>query len=61
MLTDRILRLPDVIATTGLRRTAIYDAIRRGTFPAPLALTDRARGWKISDIRAWIDSRESAR
>ncbi len=57
---DRILRLPDVIRATGLRRSAIYDAIRGGDFPRPVALTRRARGWLASDVMTWIRSRERA-
>lgn len=57
---DSILRLPDVIKAVGLRRSAIYEAVRSGDFPRPVALTARARGWLESDIMKWIRSRERA-
>lgn len=57
---DSILRLPDVIKATGLRRSAIYEAVRSGDFPRSVKLTARARGWLASDIMTWIGSRERA-
>ncbi|QIK38099.1 AlpA family transcriptional regulator [Caldichromatium japonicum] len=57
---DRILRLPDVMHVTGLRRTKIYDLINAGDFPPPLHLGPRAVGWKASDIQHWIDTRRLA-
>lgn len=56
-----ILRLRQVIAKVGLQRASIYRAIAAGKFPAPIALGARARGWKSSDIEAWIASRPYAR
>ncbi len=58
---DRLLRLPEVIQRIGLRRTAIYDGIAAGTFPAPVRLTERAVAWPESSIDTWIASRPSAR
>ena len=40
-----ILRLPVVIAQTGLSRSSIYLRISMGTFPSPIALGGRAVGW----------------
>ena len=34
----RVLRLPEVEAVTGLKHSAIYEAIAAGTFPAPIGL-----------------------
>ena len=52
-----ILRLPLVKGRTGLSRTSIYDFVKRGTFPRPVALGPRAVGWLESDITAWIEQR----
>lgn len=56
-----ILRRPQVIARTGLKRTAIQDRIRAGTFPRPVSLGARAVGWVESEITAWIASRAAER
>jgi predicted DNA-binding transcriptional regulator AlpA len=49
----RILRLPAVEVMTGKRRTAIYDDINKGQFPAPVPLGGRAVGWIENEIIEW--------
>ena len=58
---ERLLRLPQIIERVALKRTAIYDGIAAGTFPAPVHVTPRAVRWRESDIDAFIASRPSAR
>jgi len=53
----RLLRLRDVIAQVGLGRSAIYDQIKRGVFPAPVHLGPRAVAWASDEIASWIDFR----
>ena len=55
--TDRILRDADVRERTGLSRTTRWRLNRRGKFPAAVPLTERAIGWRESEIAAWIDAR----
>lgn len=52
-----ILRLPAVMARTGLCRTSIYNGARDGWFPKPVQLTKRAIGWRADAIDAWIAER----
>lgn len=49
----RFMRLPDVVALVGLKRTAIYGRIKKGTFPAPVQLGPRAVAWAEADIAEW--------
>jgi prophage regulatory protein len=56
-----ILRLPAVIARTGLSRSTIYQRVSEGTFPKPLSLGARAVGWLESEIDEWLSSRLRAR
>ena len=58
-MTERILRRPDVEARTGLSRSTIYEWVKRGKFPQPVALGARLVGWRESDIEAWMATRES--
>jgi prophage regulatory protein len=51
---ERLLRLPDVEARTGLRKSAIYAGMKAGTFPACIKLGPRAAAWPESDIAGWI-------
>ncbi len=53
-LTERLIRLPDVIATTGLSRSTIYARIALGSFPKQIALGPRLVAWAESDIQNWI-------
>ncbi len=53
----RFIRLPEVIARTGLKRSSIYAAVQAGTFPAQIPLGERAVGWDESEISAWIEAR----
>jgi prophage regulatory protein len=59
------MRLPDVLAATGLARSTIYKYLEAGTFPSPLKLggsgSGRAIGWRVEDIAGWIDGLKSAR
>ncbi len=58
---QRIIRLPAVMALTGLGRSSIYAAIDRGEFPAQVKLTIRAVGFVASEIDDWISSRAAQR
>ena len=51
--SQTILRVPAVIARTGLSRTTIYRRVRAGTFPAPRNLGNGLIGWTDSVIDAW--------
>lgn len=61
MSEDRILRLPEVRAHTGLGRSRIYSLINEKRFPAPVALGARARGWRLSEIQKWMESLQRAK
>jgi prophage regulatory protein len=56
MTATAILRLPEVLARSGLSRTNVYRRVAAGTFPRPVALGPRAVGWRESDIIEWIDA-----
>lgn len=62
-MSDRILRIEQVLEVTGLSRSSLYRRINDGTFPKPLRLggdTSRAIGWLESEVTAWIASRPRA-
>ncbi len=50
----RIVRLPDVLARTGLSRSTIYVRVGKGSFPKPVQLGARAVGWIESEVDEWI-------
>jgi len=50
----RIIRLKEVIDSTGLSRSTLYKYIGEGTFPKPVSLGDRCVGWVDSEVHDWI-------
>jgi len=55
-MSNKLLRLPGVEDRTGLRKTALYQRQRQGTFPRPVTIGGRAVAWPESDINAWIEA-----
>ncbi len=55
---DRMLRLPEVEITSGLKRSTIYKKIKEGVFPPPVKLTERSSAWRESEIQEWISNLE---
>ncbi len=49
-----ILRLPVVMARTGLSRSTIYARIQEGTFPRQVSLGGRAVGWYEDQVEEWL-------
>lgn len=52
----RLLRLPEVMSKVGLRRTAIYDRMKRGRFPKSRSLGPRCTVWLETEIDEWIEN-----
>jgi prophage regulatory protein len=55
---DILVRITDVCEITGLSVPTIYRLMSRNEFPRPLKITNTARAWKLSEIMAWVDSRQ---
>jgi prophage regulatory protein len=54
MSDNRLLRLPDVLAATGLSRSGLYQMIKSGDFPSQVLLHTRAVAWDSEQVQAWI-------
>ena len=54
-----ILRLPEVVKSTGLARSTIYKKMSANEFPKPISLGVKSVGWLESDIQNWIQERIS--
>jgi prophage regulatory protein len=57
---DVLLRINTVRGITGLSVPTIYRLMSKSRFPRPVKITNTARAWRLSEIRAWVDSREQA-
>ncbi len=55
-MTDKLLRITEVMERTALSRSYIYRLIQRGEFPAKLELGAKCSRWVESDIAKWIAS-----
>ena len=55
-----ILRIGRVMERTGLSRTTIWRMVKAGTFPKPVELGSRARGWRSKDVDKWLEDRPVA-
>jgi prophage regulatory protein len=52
----RLLRLPEVMARVGMKRSAIYQRMSEGKFPRSRSLGPKCAVWVEAEINAWIDS-----
>ncbi|TVP12301.1 helix-turn-helix transcriptional regulator [Shewanella sp. KCT] len=50
----KLIKLKDVMASTGLGRSTIYNYIADETFPKPVSLGARAVAWVESEVQDWI-------
>lgn len=55
-----IIRLPDVMARTGLSRSSVFLKVKAGDMPPPIKLGVRATGWVAEEIEDWIKQRVAA-
>lgn len=58
---SRLIRRPEVCELTGLPKSTLYDHLATGAFPSPVKLSARSVAWRLSDVLAWMESRETAR
>ena len=60
-MAHSVLRLPAVIARTGLSRSSVYKLLAEGRFPQPVSLGERSVGWVEAEIEDWLAARLAAR
>ncbi|HEI8952079.1 TPA: AlpA family transcriptional regulator [Serratia liquefaciens] len=58
---NRLMRLPDVIAITGLKRSTIYHKMKKGDFPKSVSIGERSVAWVEGEINNWININISRR
>ena len=47
---DRLVRIDEILALTGLSRTKLYDLIAEGTFPTQVRVGPRSVRWRLSEV-----------
>lgn len=56
--TERILKAREIHTMTGLSRTTIWRLENKGEFPRRVSLGGNRVGWRLSEIKNWMDTRE---
>ncbi|BBN59334.1 helix-turn-helix transcriptional regulator [Hydrogenovibrio marinus] len=54
---QKLLRLKQVMAETGLSRSYVYALSKDGKFPKPVKLSEKSVAWIESEIKEWIDQK----
>lgn len=57
MTEDRIVREPEAKRITGLGKTRRHELAKLGQFPQKVKISERASGYRLSELMAWLDSR----
>lgn len=55
---ERIIRKSELSRMLGLSHPTIWRKVKDGELPAPIRLGKNSIGWKLSEVNAWLDSRE---
>lgn len=52
--SESFLRVPDVLALTGLSRATLYRLQAAGEFPRRIAIKPRVTVWLETEVRGWM-------
>jgi prophage regulatory protein len=55
-MSERLLRLPEVMGCVELGRSRLYALVAQGSFPKPIKL-GRSSAWIESEITKWVAER----
>lgn len=56
---DAVIRLPDVLRLFPVSPSRWWDGVKKGEYPQPVKLGKRARGWRLGDVLALTNQKES--
>lgn len=48
--------IPSIVPVSS---ATLWRMVKTGEFPKPIKLTKRCTAWKVEDIRAWMEARNS--
>lgn len=58
---ERLIRLKELTKIVSYSATSIWRRYSEGTFPKPVRLGPAAVAWRLSEVEAWMNSRESVK
>lgn len=56
----QFIRPRDVVEMIGVSRTTLWRMVQAGTFPPPVRITERNRGFLLEAVEAWMKARADA-
>lgn len=54
---QEIIKLPEVLSIVKCSKAKVYSEIKKGSFPKPIKLGDRAVAWVMDDVTEWLEQR----
>ncbi len=58
---EPLMKIGDVEAYLGIKKSSIYRAIKEGTFPPPIQLTPNTSRWRRSEVEAFVTAKAEGR
>ncbi len=60
-ISDRkIMRIKEVVKTTGVSRSTIYRWVAKGQFPKYVKLSPTSTGWYSDKVYEWLESLDNS-
>lgn len=56
-MSDRMMRLPEVMRITSLSRAQIYRMMASQAFPQQRRLSHKIAVWSANEIERWVDAK----
>lgn len=53
----RFIRIRQVLEMIGVSRTTLWRMVQAETFPRPVRITERSRGYALETVEAWMTER----
>ncbi|OPY67111.1 MAG: Prophage CP4-57 regulatory protein (AlpA) [Syntrophorhabdaceae bacterium PtaU1.Bin034] len=53
-MSDRFLRLPQVLAIIPVSRSAWWSGVKKGIYPQPVKLSERVTVWSAAEIAQFV-------
>lgn len=53
---EKLLRLPEVMELTGVKKSTVWAWVKSGRLPAPFKLSSRVTVWRLTELQEWINA-----
>ena len=57
--TDRLVRVKELKTIVGISATSIWRRCKEGQFPEAVRVGPGAVAWRLSEVNAWMNSRQT--